>query len=339
MCTLVPQERWSSAHRDYISLLFFFLISNILFILKSFKKKKKESGWWDFLGTVLNIQDAVGGNGSREHALPLEMKLRVGGHHICTHCTGAEGKAELRISPKFPLGGTALDWGICDRAIMLVSAFGGDVTWGQHSCTPGSSGRWWSSRNLLGDLIQAETQGAGAGSLTALPLARWKEFSSPSPGTSSWSELDLSDVRNSAAESSLKSLPLIQIVSSVKLIITFGAGEIERDNILFCPSPLQRKGGYSACLLLTFEHCPLKFINIPKTLSQRVTGDYSKSRCEFYSGRAISLSIVIPLWKAPMTTLRKWKRLATWTSIFRVSSLYENWTNTSVDFPLPSLAG
>lgn len=38
MCTSVPQERWCSAHGDYILLLFFFLISNKLFILESLKK-------------------------------------------------------------------------------------------------------------------------------------------------------------------------------------------------------------------------------------------------------------------------------------------------------------
>lgn len=91
MCTSVPQERWSSAHRDYISLLFFFFLNfkyTIHFRKLQIKKKKRNSGWRDFLGRVLSIQNAMGENGSREHALPLEMKL------IYTHYTGAEENAE-----------------------------------------------------------------------------------------------------------------------------------------------------------------------------------------------------------------------------------------------------
>lgn len=44
------------------------------------------------------------GNGSRERALPLEMKLKVGDNSTASwsHDTGVEKNVELRISPKCP---------------------------------------------------------------------------------------------------------------------------------------------------------------------------------------------------------------------------------------------
>lgn len=141
MCTSVPQERWSSAHRDYISLLllFFFLISNILFISESLKKKKiRLKGFLRHSAEHSKCRGREWEQGAFT-AFGNEAQSRRSPHlHPLHWCRKKVQSSEFQ--PNAPVG---LLWtkgsstGVC---IMPVSAFGGDVTGGQHSCTSGSSG-------------------------------------------------------------------------------------------------------------------------------------------------------------------------------------------------------